>query len=175
MKNNKFIKYPLILGGIALVAGLLLAFVYNFTLPIIEKNANKREIAVVIEMFGENAKITYMTNTLNDSTKSKGIYSVLKVVSGGTYYVYKISVNDSFDGDESSFVVAIDNSGKIFKMEFSQTGDSYASKYASDSYLSSIKGKTNLSDSDVVSGATKTGEPIIDAVNAAIMHKGGIR
>ena len=36
MKNNKMVKYPLILGLVALVAGLLLAVVYNVTKPVID-------------------------------------------------------------------------------------------------------------------------------------------
>jgi len=175
MKNNKMIKYPLILGTIALIAGLLLALVYNVTAPVIEKNKNKRENAIVLEMFGESAKISDISDSLTDEEKEKGIYAVLKVVSGGTYYVYKVNVADAFDGDESSFVVAISSSGAISKLKFTSTGDSYASKYASDSYVNSIKGKNGLStSSDAVSGATKTGKPIIESINAAIAHQGGV-
>lgn len=173
--KNKMVKYPLILGLIAFIAGLLLALVYNVTAPVIEKNKNKRENAIVLEMFGENAKITNISDTLNDEEKNKGIYAVLKVQSSGIYYVYKITTADAFDGDQSTYVVAIDSNGKIHKIEFTATGDSYASGYASDDYESSIKGKTSLSDSDVVSGATKTGKPIIAAINAAISHKGRVR
>ena len=36
--KNKMLKYPLVLGVVALVAGLLLALVYNITAPIIEEN-----------------------------------------------------------------------------------------------------------------------------------------
>ena len=50
MKENKLIRYPLILGIIAVIAGLLLAVVYNVTSPIIEKNANKRENDVILEV-----------------------------------------------------------------------------------------------------------------------------
>lgn len=173
MKDNKMIKYPLILGSIALVAGLLLALVYNVTAPIIEKNKNKRENATVVEMFGENAKITDISDGLKEEDKERGITSVLKVESkGSNYYVYKITIEDSFDGDESSYVVAVDDSGKIAKLRFTSTGDNYASKYASDGFVSSIIGKSELSDSDVVSGATKTGESIIEAINAALNHEG---
>lgn len=173
--KSKMAKYPLILGLIAFIAGLLLALVYNVTAPIIEKNTNKRENAIILEMFGESSKITNISDTLNEEEKGKGIYAALKVQSSGIYYVYKISTADAFDGDESSYVVAIDSNGKVCKIEFTTAGDSYASGYASDSYESSIKGKTSLSDSDVVSGATKTGKPIIAAINAAISHKGRVR
>ena len=172
--KNKMIKYPVILGVIALIAGLLLALVYNITEPIIEKNKNKRENAIVIEMFGDDVKINDISNTLTKVESDKGIYAVLKVeYSGSNYYVYKVTVADAFDGDESSFVVAIDNEGKVYKLEFTSAGDSYASKYATDSYETSIKGKEELSDSDTVGGATKTGKPIIESINAAIAHKGG--
>ena len=36
--KNKLIKYPLILGIVALVSGLLLALVHNITKPIIDEN-----------------------------------------------------------------------------------------------------------------------------------------
>lgn len=173
MRDTRMIKYPLILGTIALVAGLLLALVYNITAPVIEKNKNKRENAVVVEMFGENAKITDISDSLESKDRDSGITSVLKVDSKGSkYYVYKITIKDSFDGDESSFVVAIDSLGKISKLKFTSTGDSYASKYASDSYITNIVGKNELSGSDVVSGATKTGDSIVSSINAALNHEG---
>ena len=49
--KNKLIKYPLILGTVALVAGLLLALVYNVTKPVIEKN--NEEKAIVYEVTNE--------------------------------------------------------------------------------------------------------------------------
>lgn len=49
--KNKLIKYPLILGTVALVAGLLLALVYNVTKPVIEKN--NEEKATVYEVTNE--------------------------------------------------------------------------------------------------------------------------
>lgn len=176
MKENKMVKYPLILGVIALVAGLLLALVYNVTAPIIEENKMKRENAIVIEMFGENVSITDISDTLNSDEKNIGIYSSLKVKSGSkTYYVYKVTFADSFDGDESSYVVAIDSSSKIYKLRFTSTGDSYASKYASESYQNKVEGKGSLTiNSDKVSGATATGRSIVDSINATIAHKGRV-
>ena len=173
--KNKMIKYPVILGTIALIAGLLLALVYNWTAPIIEKNKNKRENAVIVEMFGDDIKINDISDTLNQSEKQTGITAALKVESkGNSYYVYKITVADSFDGDESSFVVAISSDGKVSKLKFTLAGDSYASGYASDSYASSVVGKSELTDSDVVSGATKTGSSIIESINMALDHKGRV-
>lgn len=175
MKDNKMVKYPVILGIIALVAGLLLALVYNVTAPIIEENRIKRENAVVIEMFGDNVSISDISDTLNDEEKNIGIYSVLKVTSKSkNYYVYKVTIKDSFDGDESSYIVAIDNSSKVYKLKFSSVGDSYASKYSTDSYASKVEGKGSLTNSDTVSGATATGRSIVESINATIAHKGRV-
>ena len=58
MKNNKMVKYPLILGLVALVAGLLLAVVYNVTKPVIDRNTMKRENAAIVEMLGSNGSIS---------------------------------------------------------------------------------------------------------------------
>ena len=176
MKDNKMVKYPLILGVIALVAGLLLALVYNVTAPIIEENRVKRENAIVIEMFDENINISDISDTLNDEEKSFGIYSALKVKSKGKdYYVYKVTFNDTFDGDESSFVVAIDSANKIYKLRFTKTSDTYGAKYATESYQNKVEGKGGLSiNSDKVSGATATGKSVIDSINATISHKGRV-
>ena len=174
--KNKMIKYPVILGVIALVAGLLLALVYNITNPIIEENKIKRENAIVIEMFDDDIGIEDISDTLNDEEKSFGIYSSLKVTSKGKkYYVYKVSIKDSFDGDESSYVIAIDSSSKIYKLKFTSVGDSYASKYNNDSYVNKIEGKGKLTvNSDTVSGATATGKTITQSINATIDHKGRV-
>ena len=40
--KNKLIKYPLVLGTVALIAGLLLALVHNVTKPVIEKNNEEK-------------------------------------------------------------------------------------------------------------------------------------
>lgn len=175
MKDNKMLKYPLILGTIALVAGLILALVYNVTSPIIEKNKNKRENAVVVEMFGDDVKIEDISLTLEDDEKDIGITSVVKARDEGKlYYVYKVTFKDAFDGDESSYVLAIDNNGKIFKFKFTSTGDSYAGNYNSTSYINGLIGKNTLTENDTISGATKTGSSIIESINAAIAHKGRV-
>ena len=173
--KNRMVKYPLILGTIALIAGLLLALIYNITAPVIEKNKNKRENAVVVEMFGDSVKIEDNSSSLNDIDKSAGITAALKVNSNGTYYVYKITFNDSFDGDQSSFVVALDSSGKVYKLKFTAVGDSYANKYSTSGYETSVVGKESLTSNDVVNGATKTGNSVVEAINAAIAHQGRVK
>lgn len=176
MKNN-MIKYPLILGTIALVAGLLLAFVYNITAPIIEENKVKRENAIVIELFGDDAKIEDFSETLTDTETSLGIYSVLKVTDNGKkYYVYKVTFADSYDGDQSSYVLTLTSAAKIHDLTFISYGDNYASGYASDEYSEDVKGKGSLSiNVDKVAGATATGKSFVSSVNAAIKHQGGIK
>lgn len=172
MKDNKMIKYPLILGVVSLVAGLLLALVYNFTSPIIEKNANKRENAIILEVFGENAKIENISDSLKSEDSGKGINNVYIVESNGKeYYVYKITIEDGVHDDDSEAIIALDN-GKIHTLKFVSVGDDYAQVYNSNSYINSIKGKESLTDSDVVGGCTATGVNVVSSINAAIAHYG---
>lgn len=175
--KNKMIKYPLILGTIALVAGLLLALVYNITAPVVEENKVKRENAIVIEIFGDDAKIEDVSSTLTNIETSEGIYSVLEVTdSGKKYYVYKVTFADAYDGDKSSYVLTLTNAGKIYDLTFTAAGDSYASGYASDDYSDGVKGKGSLNvNIDKVGGATATGKSFVASVNAAIAHQGGIK
>lgn len=174
--NNKIVKYPLILGTIALVAGLLLALVYNITAPIIEENKIKRENSIIIEIFGEDAKVEDISNTLTNLETSKGIYSVLKVTdSGNKYYVYKVNTEDNYDKGVNSYVVAIDNSGFIYKFKMVSYADNFGEYYASDDYADSVKGKNTLTEDDIVSRATKSGEPIVESINVAIAHQGRVK
>ena len=175
MKDNKMVKYPLILGLVALFAGLLLALVYNITSPIIEENKIKRENEVIIEMFGDDVKIEDISTTLKDAEKSAGITSALKTIdSGKTYYVYKVTFADEFDGDESSYVMAVDSNGKVYKFKFTLSADDWAGKYDKTAYINSIIGKASLNDNDIISGASGTGKALIKSVNAAIAHKGRV-
>lgn len=175
MKDNKMFRYPLILGTVALIAGLLLALVYNVTAPIIEKNTNKRENAVIIDIFGENAKIENISDTIEEKDLNKGVNNAYIVKSSGkTYYVYKISIKDGVGSDDSSAILALDN-GKVYTLKLTSVGDDYAKKYNSDSYLNGIKNKGSLSDNDVVSGSTLTGNYVVESVNAAIAHYGRVK
>lgn len=175
MKENKLFRYPLILGIIAVVAGLLLAIVYNVTSPIIEKNANKRENAVILEVFGEDAEIENISTSLNSEELDSGVNNVYEVVSEGkTYYVYKVTIKDGVGSDDSSAIVALQN-GKIYTLKFTSTGDSYANLYNSNNYINGIKGKSELTSSDLVTGASATGEYVVEAINAAIAHYGRVK
>lgn len=175
MKDNKMIKYPLILGIVALIAGLLLALVYNVTAPIIEKNANKRENAAIIEIFGEDAKIENISNGLKNEETQKGLNNVYIVESSGKkYYVYKITIKDGVGSDNSSAIVSLNN-GNIHTLKFISVGDDYARTYDSKGYVNGIVGKGKLESSDVVSGATATGEYVIESINAAIAHYGRVK
>ena len=175
MKDNKMIKYPLILGIIALIAGLLLALVYNVTAPIIETNKNKRENATIIEVFGENAQIENISENLNDDDKEKGIDNAYIVESSGKkYYVYDITIKDGVGSDNSSALLALDN-GKIYTLKFITIGDDYAKTYDSKSYIDSIVNEDSLASSDVIGGATLTGEYVVESINAASAHYGRVK
>lgn len=173
MKNNKMIKYPFILGLVALVAGLLLAIVYNVTKPVIDKNTMKRENAAIVEMLGDNISIEDKTSLVSKEENNKGINNYYKVTRETTiYYVYKLTVADGVGSDDSSCVVALDSNGKLYKIKFTVTGDAYAQKYADDSYLNGLNDKANLGSDDIVSGATSTGNNFISVINEAISHNG---
>ena len=175
MKENKMFRYPLILGAVALVAGLLLALVYNITAPIIEKNTNKRENAAIIEIFGEDAKIENISKNLNSDDTKKGLNNAYVVESNGKeYYVYKITIKDGVGSDNSSAIVSLYN-GTIHTLKFISVGDDYAKTYNNSSYIEGIKNKDSLADSDVVSGATETGVYVVESINAAIAHYGRVK
>lgn len=175
MKDNKMVKYPLILGLVALVSGLLLALVYNITAPIIEDNTNKRENAAILEIFGEDAKIENISESLNTDDNDKGVNNAYIVKSNAkSYYVYKISVKDGVGSDDSSAVVALED-GKIYTLKFITVGDDYAKTYDSKKYIDGIVSKDSLTNSDVVADATYTGEYLIEAINAAIAHQGRVK
>lgn len=175
MKENRMFKYPLVLGVVALVAGLLLALVYNITAPIIEKNKNIRENAAIVEIFGESAKIENISDTIEDKDLSKGVNNAYIVKSSGkTYYVYKITIKDGVGSDNSSAILALSN-GKVYTLKLTSVGDDYAKKYNGDSYVDGIKNKGSLEDGDVVSGATATGVYVVESVNAAIAHYGRVK
>jgi Na+-translocating ferredoxin:NAD+ oxidoreductase RnfG subunit len=169
------VKYPLILGVIALVAGLLLALVYNITAPIIENNANKRENAVILEIFGDDVEINNISDELNKSDQNKGLKNAYTVKSAGKeYYVYKITIKDGVGSDDSSAIVALRN-GKIYTFKLTSIGDDYARKYDSDNYVNGIENKGSLTNGDVVSGSTLTGVYVVDVINAAIAHYGRVK
>lgn len=172
--KNKMVRYPLVLGLVALVATLLLATVYQITSPIIEENRVRRENAVIIEMFGEDASIKDLNETLTDTEKNEGIYSVVEVKDEGKYYyVYKISFNDLYDGDEFSYILTLNNQGRIHDIDV-LVSDTWASGFAKDAFVNKIKNKQSLTEADVKGfGATATGKSIASSVNAAIAHKGG--
>lgn len=171
--KNTVIKYPLVLGSVALVAGLLLALVFNVTSPVIEKNTMKRENAAIVEILGENIVIDDKTSLISKEETNKGINNFYKVSSGtSTYYVYKLTVQDGVGSDDSDCILVLKSDGKIYKVKFTSTGDQYAKNYDDNSYLDSLKDKNSLSSSDVVSGATSTGDNFISIINEAIGHYG---
>ena len=173
--NNKLVRYPIILGTVALIAGLLLALVYNVTAPIIAKNANIRENAEIVELFGADATITNIKDSINDTDKKAGVNDAYTVESKGTkYYVYKVTITDGVGSDNSNAIVALKD-GKVHAFRLTKSGDAYSDKYASENYFNMIKGKNNLKDTDVVGGATATGEYVVKAVNATIAHYGRVK
>ena len=173
--KNKMVKYPLILGVVALVAGLLLALVHNITAPVIEKNAIKRENAAILEIFGEDIELENISEDISDEEKSKGVNNAYIVESEGKeYYVYKITIKDGVHSDDSAAIVALQN-GKIHTLKFTSVGDEYAKVYDTKSFVGSIVNKGSLSSSDVISGCTATGSNLVESVNAAIAHYGRVK
>ena len=173
--QNRIAKYPFILGLVALVAGLLLALVYNVTLPIIEKNREEREIATVKQLFSEDVLLKDVSETLGEEEKEAGLTGVIKAIEyGKKYYVYKITFADAFDGDESSCAVVLDEDNRISKFKFVDSADDWSDRYAEKNYIDGLIGETRLGDNDIVSGASKTGESFVRAVNFAISHQRGL-
>lgn len=136
---------------------------------------NNGEENVLLETFGKTANIKNLSNDLKEEDKAKGFNALYKVKnSDGVYYVYDITIKDSYGGEQSNFILGIDEEGKIAKLRFVSYGDEYAEKYDS-KYEEKVEGKNKLYNVDKVAGATLTGNAIRDAVNAAIEHFGGVK
>jgi hypothetical protein len=171
---KKAIKFPLVLGIVALCSGLLLSGTYNLTKNTIIEHKVERQTSALKNLFSKISDSDELT--LNDEDTEKGITSAIKVISENkTYYTYQITFADLQGGEETSFILVLDSNGAIYKLEFVTLGDNYASKYNNDNFKNSIVGVTSIGKDLIVTGATNTGTPMFEAINQAFDNYGRVK
>ena len=93
---KKFIKFPLVLGLVALCSGVLLSGVYNLTETTIRENKVERQTSALKDLFSSISDSEELT--LSEEDIAAGITTAIKVVSESTtYYTYQISFLDDYD------------------------------------------------------------------------------
>ena len=163
---KQIIKFPLVLGAVALCSGLLLAGTYNLTEKTIRENKIERQTSALKQLFEKIDDSDELA--LSDIDKEKGITNAVKVVSNGaTYYTYQITFADLQGAEKTSFILVLNNTGAIDKIEFVSLGDTYVEKYQKDKFKESIKNITLIGEDMIETGATKTGIPMFEAINQA--------
>ena len=171
---KKFIKFPLVLGLVALCSGALLSGVYNLTETTIRENKVERQTSALKGLFSSISDSEELT--LSEEDIAAGITTAIKVVSEGkNYYTYQITFLDNYDAGESSFILVIDSNGKVSDLKFVSTIDNYAKKYANEDFKKSIIGMKKVGEDLIVTNATCTGEPMLIAVNQALDNYGRVK
>ena len=171
---KKIVRFPLVLGIVALCSGLLLAGTYNLTEKTIRENKVERQTAALKGLFEKIDDSDELE--LNDKDLEKGITSGVKVISDNkTYYTYQITINDLQGAEETSFILVLNDGGAIDQIEFISLGDTYAEKYKSDQFEKDIKGITLIGQDMILTGATNTGIPLFEAINQAIDNYGRVK
>ena len=163
---KKAIKFPLVLGVVALCSGLLLAGTYTLTKNTITQHKVERQTSALKGLFSKIDNSDELA--LNDQDKEKGITSAIKVVSGGTtYYTYQITFADLQGAEETSFILVLNDNGTVNKIHFVSLGDSYAQKYNTDDFKTIIVNVSEIGTDLIVTGATNTGKPMFESINQA--------
>lgn len=171
---KKIIRFPLVLGVVALCSGLLLAGTYNLTEKTIRENKVERQTAALKGLFDKIDDSDELA--LDDMDKEKGITNGVKIVSGGkTYYAYQITFEDLQGAEKTSFILVLNDKGAIENLKFVSLGDTYAEKYNSDKFVNSIKDITLIGKDMITTGATNTGIPMFEAINQAIDNYGRVK
>lgn len=167
---NKYIKYPLVLGLVALISGSLLAGTYHLTKDKIAQAKFERQTSAINDLFEKIDKKELVE--VPDVFKQKGVDTIVKVTSNNKVYnCYTINSKDGAGGDEFSVIIALDSNAKVFGVKI-LSGDNYISKYNNESYLASVV-KNNKFDSIV--GATITAGDLNEALELAIdCYKGNV-
>ena len=160
---NKYVKFPLVLGTVALLSGALLATTYQLTKEKIEQGVIDRQTSAINDLF----KIIDSKELIDVPSEyaSKGVKTIVKVTSEGQEYnCYTITFKDSVGGDEGSVIVALDSNAKVYGFKFVSTGDSYMAKYNDDTYLANVVKNDKF---DTISGATLTGNDLNNVIKIA--------
>lgn len=183
MKKENPVKNALILCAITLVAGVLLAFVYQLTLGPIQQAQLEAQAAAYVEVYPDAASFGTVDGAEDlISSASQGIidagYSgatindVMAALDGNgntVGYVLSSTSKNGYNGD-ITIAIGIDLNGVItgFKpLEHSETVG-FGARCEEDSFRSQFPGLTSADEMDGISGATFSTKAIREAVGAGL-------
>ena len=161
---KRYIRFPLVLGVVALVSGALLSGTYNLTKDKIEQGKIDRQTGAIGDLFPtiDSKEIIEVASEF----KEQGVESIVKVVSKGKEYrCYTISFKDSVGGDQSTVIIALDSRAKVYGVKFVTIGDKYLAQYNNEQYIAKVVENNKF---DAISEATMTGNDLSDVLKLAV-------
>ena len=157
---NKYVKYPLVLGLVALISGALLSGTYHLTKDKIEQGRIDRQTSAINDLFTNITRKELLE--VPEEFKAKGIETIVEVESDSKVYkCYTVSYKDAADGDPITVIIALNDAGKVHGVKF-VTVDSYIkTNYNNEEYLATVVAKDKF---DAVSNATASATDLNDAL-----------
>ena len=155
---SKSIKSIIVLTCICLVVALSLSLVNSITAPIISKQSGDeaaKKLAVMLpgseleKLEYEGEKFPSVVNAYRDK--------------GGKGFIFELKTNKGYTGGDIYFLVAVDLSGKIIKLEFNNYPET---RGTADNFVSLYTDK-NIPVTDTLSGATVASGAIKNAITEA--------
>lgn len=183
MKKESPVKNALILCAITLVAGVLLAFVYQLTLTPIQEAQLAAQAAAYVEVYPEANSFgavdggdELISSTAQDITDAgytgASIGNVMTALDGNGNtigYVLSATSKNGYGGD-LTIAIGVDLTGTItgFKpLEHSETVG-FGARCEDDSFRAQFLGLTSADEIDGISGATFSTKAIREAVGAGL-------
>ena len=160
---KKVLHLTLFLALVAAIAGGALALANSLTAPIVAANALAAEKQNLQLIFPDAADSDFEEISVKDS---ETIEKIFKVNNQGI--VFKLKVSGYKEG--TSFMVALDDSGKILDYVVISNGDTQGigTKGAEDSFKEKLVGKNAETDTlDTISGATVSSKPVVEGIQEA--------
>lgn len=168
--NKENLKLVLTFVLITTFSTIIVSIVYFLTAPVIENNILIRENQIIVSMF-PNTEIEDVENNLVLNIEKERIDDVLKVENK---YIYKAKSNDLFSGDETKFLVIIeDDEFKEFQIIDSE--DDYVSFFNTEEFKSRFLNKDyniTFDGSDLSTSATLSANPIAETIIVIGNHYG---
>lgn len=160
---KKVLHLTLFLALVAAIAGGALALANSLTAPIVAANALAAEKQNLQLIFPDAADSDFEEISVKDS---ETIEKIFKVNNQGI--VFKLKVSGYKEG--TSFMVALDDNGKILDYVVISNGDTQGigTKVAEDSFKEKLVGKNAETDTlDTISGATVSSKPVVEGIQEA--------
>lgn len=165
MKKDSPAYLAIFLAVVAAIAGGALSFANSMTAPVIKSNDEKAEKASLLEMYPEASvddfKVVDTADITPDNPEVEGVYTY-----EGNIVIFKCTVA-GYDGG-TTFLVGINNDdGTISAFKAISNGDTkgIGSQIMDEPFAQSIIGKDAAGELDTISSATRTSQPVVDAIN----------